>query len=115
MLSARTALSLIVPTRRRTESLRNLLDSLVATAAHPDDLEVVLVVDADDGPSIDFLHPKLTLRHAIVPPGQTMGTLNSEGYRASSGDFVMLLNDDVIARTPGWDEKILRRLQRFPD
>src|SRR5262249_48089018 len=46
---------------------------------------------------------------------QTMGTLNTEGYRASRGVFVMLLNDDVIARTPGWDEKVLRRLRRFPD
>lgn len=109
------ALSLIVPTRQRVGSLRNLLDSLHATALAPGALEVVLVVDADDGPTLAFRHAGLALTPVVIPPGRTMGTLNAEGYRASRGDFVMLLNDDVVAQTPGWDEKVLRRLRRFPD
>jgi hypothetical protein len=108
-------LSLIIPTRQRTASLARLLDSLVATAEHPGSLEVVLVVDADDEPSRTFRHPTFSLIRVIVPPGQTMGALNSAGYEASSGEFLMLLNDDVVARTPGWDSQILRRLRRYPD
>jgi len=108
-------LSIIVPTRQRIDSLRQMLDSLARTAAHPESIEVVLVVDADDSASLAFRHPSLTLSHVRVPPGQTMGTLNGEGYRASRGKYVMLLNDDVIARTAGWDDKVLTRLTRFPD
>jgi len=92
-----------------------MLDSLACTAAHPESLEIVLVVDADDSASIAVRHPSLALTHVQVPPGQTMGTLNGEGYRASRGEYVMLLNDDVIARTAGWDDKVLTRLRRFPD
>jgi hypothetical protein len=108
-------LSLIIPTRQRTVPLRRLLDSLTATAAHPQGLEVVLVVDADDQPSIAFEHPSLSLTRVVVPPGQTMGALNTAGYRASTGEYMMLLNDDVVARTPGWDDSVLARLRRFPD
>jgi hypothetical protein len=44
-----------------------------------------------------------------------MGALNGAGYAASAGDHVMLLNDDVIARTPGWDAIALNCFGRFPD
>ena len=107
--------SIIVPTRQRLASLRQLLDSLARTTAHPEALEIVLVVDADDSASLSFRHPLLTLTHVAVSPGQTMGTLNGAGYQASRGQYVMLLNDDVIARTAGWDDQVLKRLRRFPD
>jgi glycosyltransferase involved in cell wall biosynthesis len=109
------ALSIIVPTRNRVESLRILLDSLRATASHPAAIEVVLVVDADDGASATFEYSGLAVRKVVVPPGRTMGALNGAGYRASRGDFVMLLNDDVIARTAGWDAKVHSRLRRYAD
>jgi hypothetical protein len=108
-------LSLIVPTRRRPASLRRLLDSLAATAARPEALEVVLVIDADDPESTHATHPALALRHVIVPPGLPMGALNTAGYEASAGDLLMLLNDDVIARTRGWDERFRACRRRFPD
>src|SRR5438445_12213521 len=91
-----------------------MLDSGAGTAAHPGRLEVVLVVDADDPASL-VQHPLLTVRHVVVPPGQTMGTLNNAGYDASTGAYVMLLNDDVIVRTPGWDATVLACFRRFPD
>jgi glycosyltransferase involved in cell wall biosynthesis len=107
--------SLLVPTRARTPRLRRLLDSLLATARDPRRIEVVLVVDEDDPESVAFHHDGLPLTRVVVPPGRPMGELNALGYEASSGDYVMLLNDDVVARTPGWDEVVLRRLRDFPD
>ncbi|AWM36544.1 Glycosyl transferase family 2 [Gemmata obscuriglobus] len=110
----RRCLSLIVPTRGRPAKLRRMLDSVAATAYHPERLEVVLVIDADD-PASAVTHPRLKVRHVVVPPGRTMGALNSAGYEASTGDYVMLLNDDVTARTPGWDALVFGCLRRFPD
>jgi hypothetical protein len=107
--------SLIVPTRRRVSQLRRLLDSLAATARRPEAVEVVLVTDADDPASAAVRHDRLTVRPVVVPPGQTMGSLNTAGYQASAGAYVMLLNDDVVARTRGWDEAAARCLRRFPD
>ncbi len=110
----RPLFSLIVPTRGRSAPLRRMLDSVADTAAHPERIEVVLVVDADDPASL-ATHTRLAVRHAVVPPGQTMGALNNAGFAASTGDFVMLLNDDVIVRTRGWDAIALRCFRRFPD
>src|SRR5436305_1651725 len=114
-MPASPVLSLILPTHHRVAKLRRFLDSAVAMVSEPGDIEVVLIVDADDSDSIGFTHPSLPLHRVIVPPGHTMGALNQAGYRASSGEFVMLLNDDVIVRTRGWDKKILARLRRFAD
>ena len=110
----RPFISLIVPTRGRPAKLRRMLDSLARTAYHPERLEVVLVVDADDPASLAS-HPRLTVRHVVVPAGLTMGALNNAGFDASTGKHVMLLNDDVIARTPGWDATVLACFRCFPD
>src|SRR5205085_2583734 len=89
--------SLIVPTRQRTDQLARLLESLAATTADPAALEVVLVVDADDRDSIEFTFERFPIKKVVVEPGLTMGTLNSKGYEASAGRYLMLLNDDVVA------------------
>jgi hypothetical protein len=91
-----------------------MLDSVARTACHPERIEVVLVVDADDPASL-VRHPLLNLRHIVVPPGMTMGALNNAGFADSTGDFVMLLNDDVVVRTGRWDAVALDCFRRFPD
>jgi hypothetical protein len=76
---------------------------------------VILVVDADDRDSLDFRFAGLTVRRVIVEPGLPMGTLNTEGYRAATGAYLMLLNDDVVARSPAWDRQVRACFRGFPD
>ncbi len=114
MPDCRPALSLIVPTRGRPHALARFLRSLADTARAPKQFEVVLVVDSDDDTPRKFNLP-FEVRIATGPPGRTMGELNRAGYAATRGEFVMLLNDDVIARTRGWDRVVLQQLRRFPD
>ena len=57
----------------------------------------------------------LGLVKVVVPPGLNMGALNMAGYRASSGEHIMLTNDDIIVRTKAWDERTLAAFQSFPD
>ncbi len=109
------ALSLIVPTKERPRQLRQLLQSLAATAADPAALEVVLVIDAGDHESMAFGCDRVPLKKVVVEPGRSMGTLNTAGYEASAGNYLMLLNDDVIARTRKWDRKVLACFRDFPD
>ncbi|HEV3259959.1 MAG TPA: glycosyltransferase [Gemmataceae bacterium] len=111
----KATVSLIVPTRQRTDRLRVLLDSLAATAANPAAIEVVMVIDADDRDSIEFRFDQLALRRAVVEPGLHMGALNMAGYEAASGAYLMLLNDDVVVRTKGWDRKVLTCCRQFSD
>ena len=114
-MSHRPAFSLIVPTRGRPEQLRRFLASVAGTASRPDRIEVVLVVDDDDLASAAVEESGLAVRRVVGPPGRTMGALNSAGYAASAGDAVMLLNDDVVVRTRGWDATALACFRRFPD
>src|SRR5262249_5160425 len=107
--------SLIVPTRDRPDQLRRFLASIERTAARPDNVEVVLVVDADERSALEVRSDRLFLRHVVVAPGQTMGALNMAGYSASSGRHLMLLNDDVVACTRGWDTKIRNCFRAFAD
>ncbi len=106
--------SLIVPTRGRPAQLRRMLDSVARTASHPERIEILLVIDADDPASL-LAHKLLNVRHIVGKPARTMGELNNAGFRASTGDYVMLLNDDVIVRTRGWDAVALACFRRFAD
>ena len=108
-------LSIIVPTRGRPEQLRAFLDSLAQTARDPARLEVVLVVDEDDAQTLAFRHSGVPTRQVVAPRGLPMGALNSRGYEASTGDYVMLCNDDVQVRTPGWDDRMEQVFRSFPD
>lgn len=108
-------LSLIIPTRHNCGQLRRFLDSLLALTDHPADLEIVLVVDEDDQASREFSHPGHDLVRVVCPPGLPMGALNQAGYQASSGRYLMLMNDDVEVRTKGWDLLVRDWLGCFAD
>jgi len=107
--------SLIIPTRGRTAGLRRLLDSLRDNAQEPASIEVIAVVDEDDCESQSFSYAGLRLEHVVVPPGQTMGNLNLAGFHAASGQYLMLLNDDVVVSTSHWDAHLRRILEHYPD
>ena len=107
--------SLIVPTRKRTQRLRRLLDSIAATSRSPRQIEVIAVIDSDDTGSMSFSYTEIAYHPVIVSPGQTMGALNLAGYRATAGQYLMLLNDDVVVRSPGWDAELEQVFTAWPD
>lgn len=107
--------SFIVPTRGRPAPLRRLCDSVRSRTSKLDDIEIVLVVDDDDTVSLEFEYPELNIRKVAVKPGLSMGRLNMAGYRACSGRYVMLMNDDVVIATDAWDERVLEIFQSYPD
>jgi len=99
-------ISLLLPTRGRHVLVERFFASVVETASKLDHIEVILYLDDDDVDShylnCDFL--KVT---RIIGPRASMGTYNSCCYDAAEGDIIMLVNDDMVIRTPRWDEKII--------
>jgi len=107
-------ISILVPTRGRPAMLSRMLSSLFSLADSPDDLEVIVYIDDDDAETLAFdISPWNVIR--IVGPRQTMGTLNAACYAKSSGDIVMLGNDDMVVRTRSWDTRIRDEVRNFPD
>ncbi len=107
--------SFVLPTRSRPDSLRRLFDSFKATTTNLQSIEVVLVVAEDDQESLGFTYEDVPIKRLIVKPGLNMGALNMAAYHESSGQYIMILNDDVTIKTRGWDEKILSYFKSFPD
>lgn len=117
--------SFLLPTRGRVEQVQRFLASLVETAEHLERIEVILCVDADDTEShhIELSPSRITtqanktlaIKTVIVPAGLTMGALNRACFDASSGRYVMLINDDVVARSQNWDTTIQSVFRGYED
>jgi len=75
-----------------------------------------MTIDQDDMESQAIsCPPPLHLVKLVGPPERPMGLMNQQCYQASSGQYVMLVNDDVVCRTTGWDALIYKTFARFPD
>jgi hypothetical protein len=107
--------SFLLPTRNRVKGLANLLESIEAMTARPEQLEVILGIDEDDQATREFVWDGLNIVKVIVPRGLTMGRLNQACYRASRGRHLMAMNDDVVLRTPKWDDKVRAALDAVRD
>jgi hypothetical protein len=91
-----------------------LAQSLVDRTADLAGLELVLYVDDDDERSRQWTDERLRVVK-IVGPSASMGTYNSACLKASSGRVIVLLNDDVVVRSPRWDVRVLELDRQFPD
>lgn len=104
-------ISLLCPTRNRPANVRRLLASARDTAAGP--LEFVFYTDT--GAPLDTA---LAAEPGVVEvngPRITMSDMWNACWRAASADVFMMCCDEVVFRTPGWDEQVLARFAQFPD
>ncbi len=107
-------LSIIVPTRQRVDSINRLFDSIESTVEVVDRLEVVLYIDNDDYDTQVIERPMLNLVK-LIGKRTNMGEMTRQCYEASSSHYILLLNDDTVCRTKGWDTRILRAFDKYPD
>lgn len=109
--------SVLVPTRGRVARLAAMRASFYATAGS-DEAELVFRADADDRETAGYLLEAGERRYRVGP--------RLDGYRSlpaffnemagmASGDVLMLGNDDMVFRTPGWASRVLAACNRFPD
>jgi hypothetical protein len=107
-------ISLLLPTRGRTRLVERFLQSVIAQSRHPELIEVVVCVDDDDPESHGITSNQLALK-LIVVPRQSMGAYNSICLQHATGHITIAVNDDIIIRTKGWDEKVRALDARYPD
>jgi hypothetical protein len=106
--------SLILPTRGRRELLQRFIDSLALRTHHPDRLEIILRTDEGDRGAAE-IDPRGFDVTILTGPRVTMGSMLREGYAAARGDYLFLMNDDVIMRTDYWDDAAMEAALRFDD
>lgn len=68
-------------------------------------MEIILYIDEDDTDS-HHLHSADLRTLAIVGPKLSMGQYNSACLEKAQGDIIILVNDDMVIKTPAWDSEI---------
>ena len=110
-------ISVILPTRGRTEVLKTSLMTLLDNVKEPNEVEIILGMDEDDTEVIEYV--KETLGPILQEKGvetkanifKPLGYENLHQYvntlaGNASGDWIFFWNDDCLMQTKDWDEII---------
>lgn len=110
---------------RHPDKLRLLLDNIERTAADPSRIEVLVKIDDEDGAMQAFVaaqagRRRFSFRHISTPRGEGyfgLWSAYNDLLKICHPDayFVSLINDEVLFRTQGWDDALLRYKGFFPD
>ena len=110
-------ISVLLPTRGRTEVLRKSLKSLVEKATKPERIEILFGIDEDDTDTLDYIKDVISVdlkelgiesRASIFKP---LGYENLHIYvntlaGNAQGEWLFFWNDDCLMVSEGWDEVI---------
>ena len=113
----KTVISILLPTRGRTDVLKKSLESLINTASDPSRLEILLGLDDDDEairPYIEkniapFMQEKSVECRANIfePLGyEKLNIYVNTLASSASGSWLFFWNDDALMETDGWDDII---------
>lgn len=86
-------LSVIIPTFRRTDSLRRLLQALLA---QKDVQPELIVVDQNPAGYLDGVLPSAPAIRHIVQPAANASSARNSGFLASRGQVILFIDDDLI-------------------
>ena len=103
-------ISLLCPTRGRTNNVQRLIDSISKTSLL--EKELLLYVDEDDN-SYNFPMPEWVRKHTgkRILPSQAWNFLST----VAKFDIVGLVGDDVLFYPEGWDKLVVEAFNRFED
>lgn len=95
-----SGIELLVPTRGRPRNARRLYDSLVETTSNA---SVMFFVDEDD-PFLEAYLDMLPEGRVAIGESNRLGPWLNIASRNTSAQIVGFVGDDVISRTPEWDQ-----------
>lgn len=103
--------------RERPNDLSELLVSILSTAKRYKDLEIFVSVDNDDKTLEDYksifqLNWKIALNPVIADRPTNLHKSINKMAGMSSGDLLMVLNDDVRFLTENWDRILFDTVER---
>lgn len=112
-------ISILLPTRKRTEAVIKSIGSLLANAADTSRIEILVAYDNDDEQSREFFaetwFPYISQCSATSKVFETerFGYLRLYKYvnflaEQASGDWIMFWNDDALMLTENWDDEIVK-------
>ncbi len=110
----KSLISIILPTQHSANTLNRLLDSIESTVVEIDKIEVVIYINDDNFESQAIERSVFNLVK-LIDRRTTWSDMIRKCYEVCSSPYILLLNDDAIFRTHGWDTKILQAFSKHPD
>lgn len=118
------AISVLLPTRGRTDALQRSIMSLVDTVTDVSCIELMLGFDSDDTKTSSWFLENLAPLLDRTGVGYTVMAFEPLGYvrlneyvsalaSNSQGRWLMFWNDDAVMDTQGWDQEICRHDGHF--
>ncbi len=116
-------ISILTPTRGRPKGIDTYYKSLVKTAQYPDAIELLLYIDNDDPALRDYekFFRVWEIGESLIDftthVGEPISISKSWNVIAAEaqGDILLMGNDDLIAKTFGWDTKLREVTDEYPD
>lgn len=117
-------ISILLPTRGRTEQLDRSISSLIELADQPDSIQWLFGFDSDDKESyqyfVDNIQQKITdskgtftcLEFEPMGYGNLHEYVNTLAGRAT-GEWFVFWNDDAVMKSQGWDTEIFSHTGKF--
>ena len=109
------------PTRSRPQTFLNVLRLLVENSSNPKDINYLVSYDIDD-PTMQGKIIEKTMsipKYIAMFSGHSHSKIhacNRDINQVTGWDIVVLMSDDMIPQTYGWDEIIRQKMQKhFPD
>jgi hypothetical protein len=117
-------ISVLLPTRGRTDMLKKSILSLIESAQDPSSIELLLAFDSDDKSSLEWcqanVFPELEAHgvDATVVEFAPLGYLKLHEYLnalagLANGHWLMFWNDDAVMQTQDWDQQITKHNGKF--
>lgn len=103
-------ISICLATRGRPEAFKRMCQSMLETAANPENIEFVSYHDDDDASAYEYIG-----NHKEVVGRRIGPSAANECQKIASGPIYMFTGDDILFETHGWDTKIEAAFDAVPD
>ena len=115
-------IALMCPTRNRMNKLLTLISSLITTVKEPNNVILVLGVDADDPALEHYTYLQRNLKFIEIVKFQNNGkflglsTMWNKMAQVfpTTVDIFAMIGDDMVFMTKDWDEAIIQEFQNGP-
>jgi GT2 family glycosyltransferase/tetratricopeptide (TPR) repeat protein/2-polyprenyl-3-methyl-5-hydroxy-6-metoxy-1,4-benzoquinol methylase len=103
--------SIVIPTHNQLSCTKECLDSIRMRTDEP--IEIIVVDNGSTDGSVEYLRNQSDVRLIENPSNEGFPVAVNQGIRASTGENILLLNNDTVVTT-GWLNRMLSALHDRP-
>jgi len=113
-------ISILIPTLNRPDNMETFSVSVNNTSSKPELIEIIFGIHSDDPQSIEKAKEldsrlKISIRYELIeryPDGKAhLSFLWNQIYEKACYPILGYFGDDVVFKTPGWDEEVRKELR----